>query len=280
MNEYRLKHGNHSLLGTNDGYVYSGRRSICYTLKSHVHDCYEFVYITEGSCIYTVEGKEFIISPGDIIFTCPNELHSFSFPEECMFDRQFLHIYPKYIEKYSDVASLLLLFSSEHKNHIPAYLVEQYALNKYFEDLKQYHDESRPETFMIAYSSAIGLMAKISNILQTTDIETTAQFSNKHINKILRYIDLHYTRPIVLDDIANEVFMSTVYISKLFKRETGMTLKAYVNMCRIVNAKNLILAGETITSVHSKCGFENYSTFYRAFIKYVGMSPEEFKNRT
>lgn len=279
MNEYRLKHGNHYLLGNNDGYVYSGRRSICYTLKSHVHDCYEFVYITEGSCIYTVEGKEFIISPGDIIFTCPNELHSFSFPEECMFDRQFLHIYPKYIEKYSDAASLLLRFSSEHKNHIPSYLVEQYGLGRYFEDLKQYHDESRPETFMIAYSSAVGLMAKISNILQTTDIETTVQFSNKHINKILRYIDLHYTQPIVLDDIANEVFMSTVYISKLFKRETGMTLKSYVNMCRIVNAKNLILAGERITSVHSKCGFENYSTFYRAFIKYAGMSPEEFKNR-
>lgn len=278
MSDTLIKHGNHYLLGNGNGYAYSHRRSMGYTLNSHLHDCYEFVYISEGSCLYIVDGKEFMLSTGDIIFTCPNSLHSFSFPKECMFDRQFLHVYPNLIKAFPDIAAKLFLAGSEHKNHIPSYLVEQYKLDKYFSELHKYSDNAMNETFMIAYSCAMGLISKISIILSNVDMRNTASINNKNISKILQYIDCHFLEPISLNDIAESIYMSTVYICKLFKRETGMTLKSYINMYRIVKAKNLILDGEKISSLHNKCGFENYSTFYRSFIKYVGMSPEQFKN--
>ena len=57
-----------------------------------------------------------------------------------------------------------------------------------------------------------------------------------------------------------------------------MTIKAYLNLRRVTHAKNLMMQGEKATTIFDKCGFFDYSTFYRAFVKYVGMSPDEFKH--
>lgn len=278
--EYKtVRHGTHYLLGEGEGYAYNSWKSECYTLASHMHECFEFVYVKEGTCIYTIEGKEFVVSSGDIIFTCPNEIHLFSFPQKCMFERHFLHVYPNYVKNFQTVADELLLRSHEHKNLIPAYLVEQYNLDKYFTDLRYYHDISALETYMIAHSCITGLMAKICNILRTTEINCDSSFQNNYINKILRYIHIHSAESISLSNIADDVHITPVYVSKLFKKETGMTLKSYINMYRIVKAKNFMLAGYRIIDLPDKCGFKDYSTFYRAFLKYSGISPEEFKRQ-
>ena len=280
MDETRIRmcHGNHYILKPTDGYTYCCRRSLSYDCATHTHECYEFVYFKEGTCVYTVEGTDFLVSPGDLIFTCPNESHSFTFKQECMFHRQFLHIYPDYIKDFPEITKQLRLHSSLRKNHIPSYLVEQHGLNRYFSNLMRHHVEPEPETYVMAYSCSVGLMAKISHILSNTEAEDATLSTNAHINKILEYIAMHFTEAISLEDLAKEVNMSTVYISKLFKKETRMTLKMYINMYRIIHAKKLILSGEKISTLYEKCGFENYSTFYRAFIKYVGISPENFKN--
>lgn len=275
--EADLCHGNH-VLGSSDGYLYCNRHFLVKSVEPHIHSFYEFIYITEGTCVYNIDGVEFVTSPGDLIFTCPSNIHAFTFPKKCEFTRQFLRVYPDYIKDFPEVSARLHYHSANHKNHIPAYLVEQYGLDQYFSDLNSYNNIEQPETFMIALSCVTGLLAKVNHILQNTDTEDVKLFENKHINKILEYITSHFAQSITLDDIAAEVHMSAVYISKLFKEETGMTLKSYINMYRVVHAKNLILGGEKISSLYEKCGFENYSTFYRAFVKCVGMSPECFKN--
>lgn len=125
-------HGNHYILDENDGYAYRYSRSDGYILNSHLHSCYEFVYCTEGNLIYTVEGCEYFVSPGDMIFTRPNELHSFSFPEKCIFERQFFHIYPDYIKGFPEITELIKIYHNGRKNYIPAQLVEKYELHRIF----------------------------------------------------------------------------------------------------------------------------------------------------
>ncbi|MBQ9599169.1 MAG: helix-turn-helix domain-containing protein, partial [Clostridia bacterium] len=46
---------------------------------------------------------------------------------------------------------------------------------------------------------------------------------------------------------------------------------------RVRSAKNLIMQGQSITNAYIESGFRDYSTFYRTFVKYAGMSPDEFK---
>ena len=49
-------------------------------------------------------------------------------------------------------------------------------------------------------------------------------------------------------------------------------------MKRIVLAKNMIMNGTPATEVYERCGFNDYSTFYRAFKRYVGVSPDKFRS--
>ena len=71
-----IKHGNHTINDKYNGYVYNLNISDGYDFNSHMHNCYEFIHVIEGQLIYTVEGPEYALSAGDIIMTCPEELHS------------------------------------------------------------------------------------------------------------------------------------------------------------------------------------------------------------
>lgn len=272
----RITHSNRRNLGENDGYVYRYGNSGSYAAESHLHKCYEFVYITGGSPIYTVEGKEYFISPGDIIFTRPNELHSFSFPTKCKFERQFLHIYPDYLKKFPEILTVLSAPEYIGKNHIPFSIAEKYELDKIFNSLSRYTNDM-PETSAVSYSYSILLIAKLNEIYRNEDFSELYIPKNKTIHKILQHISANITKTLSRDDIANAVFLSPTYLSSLFKQEMGMSITSYINMRRTVLAKNRILNNEKISSVYLQCGFENYSTFYRAFSKFVGMSPDEFK---
>ena len=82
-----------------------------------------------------------------------------------------------------------------------------------------------------------------------------------------------------IDDIAEHMFLNKSYISRLFKSETGLTISVYINMRRVMMAKNLLLAGENAMDIFYQCGFSDYTTFYRVFKKYTDMSPEQFKKK-
>jgi len=81
MEKKIVKYGNHILNDNKNGYIYNLSCSDSYNFSSHIHYCYEFIHIIEGELLYTVEGNNYMLSDGDIIFTSPDEFHSFSFPE-------------------------------------------------------------------------------------------------------------------------------------------------------------------------------------------------------
>ena len=272
--EEKIVHGNH--IG-NNGYMYCFCKSESNTYVAHIHDCYEFIYITEGFCLYTIEGKGYFVMSGDLIFTRPGELHSFSFPDECVFSRHFLHIYPEYI---ASIPILKEFYESYNGSLlIPSYFVERYSLDKIYETLKEYSDTTKPETPIIAYSCAVQLMARVMKLVRDEDISEQRMCANENVHKIMQYVDQHFRSKITLDKVSETFGLSKYHISHEFKKNIRMTLTAYINMKRITLAKNLILGGEKSKDVFQKCGFNEYSTFYRAFLNFVGMSPDEFKKK-
>ena len=71
------------------------------------------------------------------------------------------------------------------------------------------------------------------------------------------------------------VYLSTGYLSAVFKEETGMTLNRYIREVRMNKARDL-LAGTNmkITQIAREVGFSNSSYFCRSFREYFGCSPE------
>jgi len=79
-------------------------------------------------------------------------------------------------------------------------------------------------------------------------------------------------------DLGIALEKSPYYLSRLFRSETGMTLKAYVNRVRIEAARRLLLdTSEKIETVAALVGFHDASHLSRLFLKYSGRRPGDFR---
>jgi len=103
----------------------------------------------------------------------------------------------------------------------------------------------------------------------------------RHRDVILRamsYIRRHFTEKVSLEEVAEEVSLSTTYFSRLFKEEAEQSFKVYLNNLRIEEAKNLLVETDTpLIEVASRVGFEDQSYFSRVFRSVVGISPGRFR---
>ena len=98
------------------------------------------------------------------------------------------------------------------------------------------------------------------------------------LHKIVRYIKENYMNKITLDDIAEHVFMSKYYISRIFNEKMGMSVSAFINKMRIDRSKRLL--SETtlpIAAIANMTGFDDQSYFAKQFRSSTGVSPGKFR---
>ncbi len=100
------------------------------------------------------------------------------------------------------------------------------------------------------------------------------------IDVMKRYIQENYSRDITRDEIAASVFLSPDYAAKLFKTETGVPLRDYVNEVRILHARQLLAEDKlSVSEVAVQVGLDNFSYFSTLFRKATGLSPREYRQQ-
>lgn len=99
------------------------------------------------------------------------------------------------------------------------------------------------------------------------------------VEEIKKYVGEHYSDPMLnVNHIADWFNMKTSFLSTLFKRQEGMGLLEYITTLRLDEAKRLLKNTDyTMAVVAEKTGFMSERTFFRAFEKYVGISPGRFR---
>jgi AraC-like DNA-binding protein len=94
------------------------------------------------------------------------------------------------------------------------------------------------------------------------------------------YIQKHYAEVEGPDDISARVRLSKYHFIRLFHRTTGMTTIQYITKIRLEKAMELLREERTtIDEIARRVGFSNGNYFIRAFRKYTGMSPGQFRSR-
>lgn len=98
------------------------------------------------------------------------------------------------------------------------------------------------------------------------------------ILKIKEYVQLHYSENIDLNLVAGLVNVTPSHLSNLFKKETGTNFSSYLTDVRMQAAGKLLKSPDMlIYEVAEKTGYSNGGYFGKAFKKYWGVSPEEYK---
>ena len=112
------------------------------------------------------------------------------------------------------------------------------------------------------------------------------QFSDKSypvvkpaIVRVCDYLQANYENNVSLAELADLVGMSRFYLSRLFKREKGLSLSAYQTQIKIDRAKKLLSRGMAISTVASATGFYDQSHLNYHFKRLVGTTPGNYHSR-
>lgn len=98
------------------------------------------------------------------------------------------------------------------------------------------------------------------------------------VRDVMKYIHQHYKEEISLDILGEEFGMNGGYLGQIFKRETGSTFLKYLTNYRMEEAKRLLEDGRyNVSEVSQAVGYKTSQYFSQIFIKYTGMTPQEYR---
>ncbi len=120
------------------------------------------------------------------------------------------------------------------------------------------------------------LIAKVKRI----NSEIISDNIQKNLNKIINYIDSHYTdNDLSLELLAEKVNISVSYVSAILKKERNTTFVKYLTTLRMEKAKELLKNPNLkIVDIAESVGYSEAYYFSHSFKKYQGVSPKEYRN--
>lgn len=99
-----------------------------------------------------------------------------------------------------------------------------------------------------------------------------------YVEQAKRYIDVWYKKDISLADCAENVGISSYYLSHIFSEKTGKTFVEYLSAVRIQEAKRLCReTGMTLTEISEQSGYMNLTYFCKVFKRMTGMTITEYR---
>ena len=112
-------------------------------------------------------------------------------------------------------------------------------------------------------------------------LDRSMSSSRNEVAAVKNYIYQHYEEDLNLEMLAEKVYLSSGYLSFIFKKETGMNLNRYIRVFRMEKAKELLCSTNMkVAQVSERVGFANVSYFCRSFREYYGSSPESYRKGT
>ena len=120
-----------------------------------------------------------------------------------------------------------------------------------------------------------------SSAVQVARTHAPDQMSAQLVKKAQDYVATHFAAEITREEIAAVLGVSPSYVSRIFRRYTGMALWDYVNSFRIARARELLEHSDmTVTEIAFAAGFNEPAYFSRMFRKFTGKSPRHFRSNS
>ena len=243
------------------------------------HAAWELIFITRGSVHVEIAGKSYDAVAPSMIFISNYEPHVLTVRSES-YERYVMLINPSVAKTTLKPSFLQTVFSI----HSPRFchvlpLGEGAALDDLrmlFRNL-QTERETDPddgEGEQIWLSALLWRLYRLSPGL----FSSVGGSAEKIVAAIRTELENHPERKLDLNSLAAAHYISSYYLSHVFHRITGYTIKRYLLLCRISLACMRLSDGsKTVAQVAVACGFTDASNFSRYFREITGMTPWEYR---
>lgn len=151
-----------------------------------------------------------------------------------------------------------------------------YALMRGLERIyRMYHHEKRANEALISKN----IVNILTGFLTAQTPGETGQSHSAAIEELLSYITENIDQPLSLEELARRASLSPFYFSRVFKRETGYTLREYLLKTRVNRAKfYLKTTSLSLKEISYRCGYGSESTFCTTFRHATGLTPMGYRS--
>ena len=134
------------------------------------------------------------------------------------------------------------------------------------------------------FYDTLSKLREASKIFQETTMQEDPIIAQKDIAPLIRQtifnIQQRYQKDISLDTLAKLVFIHPIYLSDLFKKETGMNISHYITLYRIQKAKELLRDLQNkVYDIAYQTGFNDARYFSQVFKKETGLTPTQYREK-
>lgn len=251
----------------------------------HSHDYIEMVYMCLGSTTHIINGKQVLLSEGELLFLGRGARHSIKRAGENDIAINFF-ILPQFfsstLSSLGDEDTPLKRFiaraldESDRFNYLLFKVAGELPVQNLIENLVFVLLNDTNSKYTV---NRVTMELLFQHLMDCTNLIAYENESDETIVKFLKYIDDNYKNG-TLTEAASLLFCDPSWLSREVKRKTGSNYTEILQRRRLSQAV-FYLANTNMTAadISSAVGYDNVSYFYRIFRKEYGVTPKEFRRR-
>lgn len=246
------------------------------------HDFFEFYLFFEGADYYCIDQEVYALEPNTLIIIPPFVMHALiGAKTPTSYRRAWLYVTVPMLQTIGCGMLDLAQYLRECVRQGKGIMNIGAAAAEYCRDMIEEIAAGMADQSTLGRWKNTSLVSAFIRALCTyTERELTQHTPvvlDETMQRVLIYINGHFTEPLQLSELARQFGVSVSYLSHEFIYYTGRSLYDYILYSRIQLAKRRIYDGEAFTQTAYACGFNDYSGFLRAFCKACGMTPSQYR---
>lgn len=229
----------------------------------HIHNNHELLFLVRGDMRYSIDGRVYTLAPYDLLFI-PASTYHFAIPDsDAPYENYVINLDPS----FAPAARLAKLFSPPYTVHC----AQNTFVRQLFVLLDTFHERYTPADFAEASQQLINELLLYCSYQEKKEAPDGEE---DLISRMTAYIAEHIREPLDAVCIARHLNFSRSYIQNRFSAAMGIGLQHYINQKKIYAAHNDILNGLSAIEAAEKYSYNDYSSFFRQYVKIFGFSPK------